>query len=44
MNEYQQATKDLLISLKLDPDFSLARSLLDSIKKNSYFCKIYIFA
>ena len=32
MQEYQQATKDLLISLKLDPDFSLAKSLLDHIE------------
>ena len=32
MHEYQQATKDLLISLKLDPDFSLAKSLLDHIE------------
>ena len=32
MKEYQQATKDLLISLKLDPDFSLAKSLLDHIE------------
>ena len=33
MQEYQQATKDLLISLKLDPDFTLAKSLLDHIEK-----------
>ena len=32
MKEYQQATKDLSISLKLDPDFSLAKSLLDHIE------------
>ena len=32
MQEYQQATKDLSISLKLDPDFSLAKSLLDHIE------------
>ena len=31
MQEYQQARKDLSISLKLDPDFSLAKSLLDHI-------------
>tara|TARA_Y100001933_G_C18469249_1_gene343435 strand:+ start:52 stop:432 length:381 start_codon:yes stop_codon:yes gene_type:complete len=31
MKEYQQATKDLSISLKLDPDFSIAKSLLDSL-------------
>ena len=31
MQEYQQASKDLSISLKLDPDFSLAKSLLDHI-------------
>ena len=33
MKEYKQAIKDLSISLRLDPDFSLARSLLDSIEK-----------
>ena len=33
MQEYQQATKDLSISLKLDPDFFLAKSLLDDIEK-----------
>ena len=32
MQEYQQASKDLSISLKLDPDFSLAKSLLDQIE------------
>ena len=32
MQEYQQATKDLSISVKLDPDFSLAKSLLDHIE------------
>ena len=32
MKKYQQATKDLSISLKLDPDFSLAKSLLDHIE------------
>ena len=32
MQEYQKATKDLSISLKLDPDFSLAKSLLDQIE------------
>ena len=32
MQEYQKATKDLSISLKLDPDFSLAKSLLDHIE------------
>ena len=32
MKEYQQATKDLLISLQLDPDYSLAKSLLDHIE------------
>ena len=32
MQQYQQATKDLSISLKLDPDFSLAKSLLDHIE------------
>ena len=32
MQEYQQAIKDLSISLKLDPEFSLARSLLDHIE------------
>ena len=32
MQEYQQARKDLSISLKLDPDFSLAKSLLDHIE------------
>ena len=32
MQEYQQAIKDLSISLKLDPDFSLAKSLLDHIE------------
>ena len=32
LKEYQQATKDLSISLKLDPDFSLAKSLLDHIE------------
>ena len=32
MKEYQQATKDLSISLQLDPDFSLAKSLLDHIE------------
>ena len=32
MQEYQQATKDLSISLKLDPDFSLSKSLLDHIE------------
>ena len=31
MQDYQQATKDLSISLKLDPDFALAKSLLDHI-------------
>ena len=31
MKEYQQASKDLSISLKLDPDFSIAKSLLDSL-------------
>ena len=31
MKEYQQATKDLSTSLKLDPDFSIAKSLLDSL-------------
>ena len=31
MQEYQQASKDLSNSLKLDPDFSLAKSLLDHI-------------
>ena len=32
MQEYQKATKDLSISLQLDPDFSLAKSLLDHIE------------
>ena len=32
MKEYQQATKDLSISLKLDPDFSLSKSLLGHIE------------
>ena len=32
MKEYPQATKDLSISLQLDPDFSLAKSLLDHIE------------
>ena len=32
MQEYQQATKDLSISLKLDPDSPLAKSLLDHIE------------
>ena len=32
MQEYEQATKDLSISLELDPDFSLAKSLLDQIE------------
>ena len=32
LKEYQEATKDLSISLKLDPDFSLAKSLLDHIE------------
>ena len=32
MQQYQQANKDLSISLKLDPDFSLAKSLLDQIE------------
>ena len=32
MQEYQQANRDLLISLKLDPDFSLAKSLLNHIE------------
>ena len=32
LQEYQQATKDLSISLKLDPDFSLAKILLDHIE------------
>ena len=32
MQEYQQAIKNLSISLKLDPDFSLAKSLLDHIE------------
>ena len=32
MQEYQQASKDLSISLKLDPDFFLAKSLLDHIE------------
>ena len=32
MQEYQQDTKDLSISLKLDLDFSSAKSLLDSIE------------
>jgi len=31
MQKYQQASKDLSISLKLDLDFSLAKSLLDHI-------------
>ena len=31
MQENHQARKDLSISLKLDPDFSLAKSLLDHI-------------
>ena len=34
MKKYQQATKDLSISLKLDPDFSLAKSLLIHIENN----------
>ena len=33
MQEYQKAIKDLSISLKLDPNFSLAKSLLDNIEK-----------
>tara|TARA_A100001388_G_C28711583_1_gene471517 strand:- start:57 stop:440 length:384 start_codon:yes stop_codon:yes gene_type:complete len=32
MQEYQQATKDLSISLKLDPNFSLTKILLDHIE------------
>ena len=32
MKEYQKATKDLSISLKLDPDFSIAKSLLNHIE------------
>ena len=32
MQEYEKATKDLSNSLKLDPEFSLAKSLLDHIE------------
>ena len=32
MQEYQQAIKNLTISLKLDPDFYIAKSLLDHIE------------
>ena len=32
MQEYQKATKDLLIFLKLYPDFSLAKSLISHIE------------
>ena len=44
LQKYQEAIEDFKISLKIDPDFWLAKIMLDDTKKNLNFMNIKSFS